>query len=404
MKVSKTDHHPLGPSAASRWMYCPGSYALIERMKREGWVDAGSDVADEGDLAHEIAAIGLLMDTDTGDLIRRMRSPKGAQLADEDAVHIDDYIAYVRRIQAQEKRSRLYVEQRLNLSGVVPRCWGTADAVIISPTAVHVIDFKFGKGVKVDAYRNEQLMLYSSGLKKHWIEKGNYMYKRQVVLHIFQPRYPNISTWSPVYDELVGDIRDAQALAANILAGRRDGEYLPGETQCRFCPAKHKCPALTEQAVALMDGETADTIVATNDNKKLGELMTQGKTIKMLVAAVEKEVKRRLECGQVVPGFKLVEGRQRREWGQFSHVELPAKLGNAAYAETKLVGITRAKQLLKENTEMSNDEIDKFISATCDRVAGKPTIAHEGDKRPALTTGAIPPNDVGDLELLPKRD
>ncbi len=41
--------------------------------------------------------------------------------------------------------------------------FGTADALIIANNTIEVIDLKYGKGVKVDAQNNPQLMLYGLG-------------------------------------------------------------------------------------------------------------------------------------------------------------------------------------------------------------------------------------------------
>lgn len=48
------------------------------------------------------------------------------------------------------------IEQRLDFSSYVPDGFGTGDAVLVSPGKLHVIDFKYGQGVLVDAERNSQ--------------------------------------------------------------------------------------------------------------------------------------------------------------------------------------------------------------------------------------------------------
>ena len=40
---------------------------------------------------------------------------------------------------------------------------GIADCILIGSGTIHVIDFKYGKGVLVDADHNPQLMLYALG-------------------------------------------------------------------------------------------------------------------------------------------------------------------------------------------------------------------------------------------------
>jgi hypothetical protein len=43
-------HAVLSPSSAERWMTCPGSVVLTEGLE-----DKGSDAAEEGTAAHELA-------------------------------------------------------------------------------------------------------------------------------------------------------------------------------------------------------------------------------------------------------------------------------------------------------------------------------------------------------------
>ena len=52
---------------------------------------------------------------------------------------------------------------RLDYSGYVPGGFGTGDLVIVADGVLEIIDFKGGRGVRVDADRNSQLMLYALG-------------------------------------------------------------------------------------------------------------------------------------------------------------------------------------------------------------------------------------------------
>ena len=45
----------------------------------------------------------------------------------------------------------------------MPDGFGTGDCIIIADRTLHVIDFKYGQGVLVEAEHNPQMMLYALG-------------------------------------------------------------------------------------------------------------------------------------------------------------------------------------------------------------------------------------------------
>ena len=61
------------------------------------------------------------------------------------------------------KDPMILIEQRLDFSEYVESGFGTGDCVIIADKTLYIIDFKYGKGVPVDAAENPQMMLYALG-------------------------------------------------------------------------------------------------------------------------------------------------------------------------------------------------------------------------------------------------
>ena len=55
------------------------------------------------------------------------------------------------------------LERRVDFSRFVPHGFGTSDCIIAIGKNLEVIDFKYGKGVKVSADENPQMMLYALG-------------------------------------------------------------------------------------------------------------------------------------------------------------------------------------------------------------------------------------------------
>lgn len=55
------------------------------------------------------------------------------------------------------------IEQRLDYSKYVEEGFGTGDCVIIADGTLHIVDYKHGRGVLVEADDNPQMKLYALG-------------------------------------------------------------------------------------------------------------------------------------------------------------------------------------------------------------------------------------------------
>lgn len=74
--------------------------------------------------------------------------------------HTDAYVDYVYEqleiVKQNCKDPIVLIEQHVDFSEYVPGGFGTADCVIVSNNMLHIIDFKYGIGVLVDAYGKER--------------------------------------------------------------------------------------------------------------------------------------------------------------------------------------------------------------------------------------------------------
>ena len=145
-----TKHALLGASSAARWLHCPPSVRLTEKIE-----DQASVYAAEGSLAHEIAESQLRWYDNNGALEGWVIPDK---LKDNDLYYpgmIEDvapYVEYViKSFESAGTGAVLDIETRLNYSDYVPEGFGTGDALIIGGGTLEIVDLKFGKGVPVDA-------------------------------------------------------------------------------------------------------------------------------------------------------------------------------------------------------------------------------------------------------------
>ena len=152
----------------------------------------------------------------------------------------DEYCTYVME-QLQEagqycKDPEVLVEQRLDFSRWVPNGFGTGDCLIVADKVLHIIDFKYGLGILVEAENNPQMMCYALGALE--IYDGIYDIE-SVKMTIFQPRRENISTYKMDKADLLHWAEIILKPTAE-LAYVGEGEYKAGD-HCQFCKAKATC-------------------------------------------------------------------------------------------------------------------------------------------------------------------
>lgn len=373
-------HSVFSPSAAHRWMRCTASIGL-----EAGLPDKGSRDADEGTAAHELAAVMLRGAHVTSlDDARAAIGEQHRQYVDDAMLeHVTAYRDYVMAAAAQWPGALLLVEQQLDMSHIAPGVFGTGDVVLLHAESRwgKVIDLKYGRGVEVDAENNEQLKLYASGA--HALAELLGYEVDQWRVEIFQPRVSSTPRWdSFTVEHLDTFTRLAAAVVQNIQAGKVS--FAPGEKQCRWCRAKGICRARADEMLALAQREFS-TQPSTLTEQDLADLLPQLDRFSDWVKDVWEAAEQALAAGKAIPGWKLVEGRSVRKWRPDAHFWLEKMLQGDAFKPRELIGIPEAEKLLgKLAIEIPAELITK--------PPGKPAIAPESDKRPAVST-ATPADD-----------
>lgn len=364
--MSDNGHAKLSPSAADRWMTCPGSVVLSEGMP-----DRSSRFADEGTAAHAVAE-ALLMGK--------------ASKADIDVV--DNVMVYVDHVQSLG--GEFHAEQRVSVNCAV---YGTADAVVWQPdtAALHIVDLKFGAGVPVEVHGNLQLKIYALATLL------TFKYPAHTVTStIVQPRCPHSDglVRSVTYDVVdlldfhadlaaaVAVVRDAQTHAANTLL---DAGFLrPSEKGCRWCLAAPKCPALKSKAQALAKQVFAPGLPY--DPKALSETLDFLPILEGWIKNTREFAYGEAEQGRDIPQWKLVEKRATRKWRDEAEVGgvLVANsimLGDEFFTPRKIQSPAVIEKLLPKDQRALLDEL-------CVKESSGHTLVHASDKRPAVKLDA----------------
>lgn len=378
MGHAERTHALLSASGAHRWLVCTPSAKL-----EEGFPDTTSEAAREGTLAHELAELKARHYFYTPDFGKKKYTTRANKLKKEDLWkdemerYTDEYLDYL-KVTALNLNTAPYVaiEQKLDLGNWIPEGFGTADCVMVYGNTVHVFDFKYGKGVQVDAEQNPQMMLYALGAYAAY--KMLYPIE-QICMTIVQPRIDHVSEWTCTLEELLSFGEKVKEKAALAIEGK--GEYHPDEKACRFCRAKAQCRARSDFNVkkAFNIGEMPPLISAEEAGKRLLELQDIVKYQKDLQEWALSECL----AGKDVPGWKAVEGRSVRDWSDMDAafdklIKSEMTMEEMLY-EKKPLTLAQVEKLIGKKD--FQDTVGEFVV----KKSGKPTLVKESDKREAIT-------------------
>lgn len=364
-------HALLSASSSHRWLHCTPSARLEEKLP-----ESSSEYAEEGSLAHEIAELKLrkycIEHMGARTFNARIKKFREMPLFQEEMLrHTDTYLDYIRGV-LHGFSSPPYVtaEKRINYGAYAPDGFGTCDCIIIGGNLLHIIDFKYGKGVPVSANDNPQMKLYALGAHTEY----SFLYPIDTVkMTIVQPRLDSISEDSLSIEELLKWGESIKPIAKLAFDG--EGEYNPGE-HCRFCRAKALCRARTDYYLSLEEFHKMKPPLISKE--EVGEILKGAQELSVWVKSLEEFALSECLQGNDVPGWKLVEGRALR---QFVNQEEAFKvLMDNGFEEAMLY---ERKPLTLSETEklVGKKKFKELLSSYIHTPPGKPALALSEDKR-----------------------
>ena len=378
-------HALLSASGAARWLECTPSARLEEQLPQKP-----SSYADEGTAAHDLCeiaaryALGMIDDAAYNAAVQNFE--KNQYYSAEMLECAIDYGAFIKDsvdaaiAECPDAFAELEVKS-LDFSEWVPAGFGTGDCIIVADDQLEVIDFKYGKGVLVEARNNPQMRLYALGAIKRY---GALYDIKRVRTTIIQPRISREPSREEMsIDELL-DWAETFVKPRAALAYAGKGEFNPGEYTCKFCRAKEQCKARVDKNLALFD-ESPDVLLMTPD--EAGELLMKAADIKAWLKDLETLVTRTLFEGTAVEGWKLVEGRSNRKLGD--EAKIVEAMVEAGYDDAELYTRTLISLTAMEKA-YGKKEINRVLGGLITKPPGKPTLAPISDKREAFSPeGAI---------------
>lgn len=419
-------HAKLSPSAAKRWMNCPGSVHLIGDESSV----AGPE-AMRGTAAHKVIEtmiIGqqtdasfyrnwqILVEQSTGDV---KMYPAGEPIPMDDGwflFYCDDtmvagvqmYITEVERVKARLFEAEVFSERFLNMSWLDPRLGGTADTTLVPPDDwLHLFDYKNGR-ITVEVKDNEQFLNYSVGLlHEHPDAPG-------VTVHLIQPNAIHedgaIREESYTADEIkLFEIRMKEAADATDPpnAPLRAGDW------CTFCPAKLRCPEfdskIAEEAmmdfteeppksVPILDPDLSQDAPGADEEYRAG-LAQRAKWLPLidqwardLRAAIFHEI----QNGRPIEGWKIVRGRSNRVWNIVDNDEdgFVAVLAEEAGVEPEALYTRKLKS--PAQVEKLSKQAKKVVATLANKPPGKLALARSDDEREAVDQAAAAAEEFAD--------
>lgn len=376
------------PSSAKRWIACPASVTLAPPE-----VYSTNAFTREGTAAHAVCEL-LLAGKPVPPFITV--DGFGVEVDDDMLEHARAYARLVEVIRHDTPFSG--VEERVDLdallreAGVDVPVAGTADFWAWSPITgeVTIVDFKYGRGVVVEAVGNEQGRIYALGV---WLRLRD-RDVRTIRIVIVQPRGGENPIRFEVLsvEELLQWANETLIPALRRIGAGDTSENAGDGKHCRWCPRSATCSALYGIVCSSAREAFSDAPVAVPSltGERLGAILDKCDVIEEFIKEARAEALRRLERGETVVGHKLVAKRATRRWRDPELVEaalheppfdqLPA---TAAWTRPALVSPAQLEKVFKEHG-LDASAIEAWVS----RESSGVTLAREGDRREKVTRSA----------------
>lgn len=372
-------HATLSASGASRWLACTPSARLEEYFP-----ESQSEYADEGTAAHELAELttsywlGRISESDFE--ARRNELSHGKYYNTEMQEHANDYARFIcgkfKEIAKTCTDALVELETRVDFSKWVKAGFGTCDCCIIADDMLEIVDLKYGKGHRVDAFENPQMRLYALGAIAHY---GLLYDIKSVRMTIFQPRLEDgISTDVITVKDLLDWAKNYVKPRA-ALAYKGEGEFAPSEETCKFCRAKAQCKARAQKHLDLFD-KAPDVELLTVE--EAGKILESAADMEAWLADLKDLITSTLLSGNPVSGWKMVEGKSNRKF--VDDLKVAEALKAAGYAEAVIYKPREIITLTQMEKDFGKKKFAEILKDLITKPQGKPTLAPESDRRPAL--------------------
>lgn len=379
--IEEKSHAVLSASSSHKWLVCTPSARLEEKFPNKT-----SEFMAEGTLAHEIAEFKVkayfIEVLSKATYTRRLNKLKKEEhFNNEMLIHTDTYLEYIKgEVLKTKAKPFITFEQKVDYSKYVPEGFGTADCVMISGDTLHVIDFKYGKGIKVDAEENPQMKLYSLGAYEQY---GMFYSIQKIRMTIIQPRIDNISEFEMTLEELLkwGE-ETVKPQAQKAFMGL--GDYIQGE-HCRLCRAKGACEFRAKENMKVVE-EIQSNYNGVLSNDDIGEMLSKTDGIAQWIKDLEAYALEQLLKGENIKGWKAVEGKSNRK---IVDIDKAFEILEANGYDATILYEKKPLTLTQLEKAIGKTNLAQAIGDYIEKPKGAPTLAKESDKREPFKVSAL---------------
>ena len=398
-------HSQLSPSQRYRWAVCPGSVREAAKFPER----KSSAAAIDGTHSHTLLEYCVKNKVPANKMLRAaMTDHEGDFIVEKDRIErvqfALDYIAL--RLEAHPE-FEVISEERVDPAPLLGRddMSGTVDIQLIGTDQIEIIDYKDGIN-PVKAEGNEQMEQYAFGIIAKYMAQGRFF--NTIRMTIVQPKSRELGANG--FDSFAMSVADLLAKTDQIKAeaaatDNPDAPLVPGDKQCKYCPAAGGCKARVDQAFSSLkvsfdelSQKAADREPTQMSDEELRELVEAAPLIRQMLEGAEAEALRRFESGMPIAGLKLVNGRGSRSWA-FSDEEMADKLKRMGLPtsivwKTSLITPAQVEKAKWEKTErgekvmaqLSERQLKTLQKEYIKQSAGKLTVVPESDSRAAVKT------------------
>jgi len=280
------DERKERPSASSieRLMLCPGSHQAsrgIEEMK--------SEAAESGSRIHGLIA---------GDKVENPTNEEEQMAwrcnAIADTLVLNTFYHKLEDCSDVSREERLWAMSDRHKSYS-----GKADLMVTHGTKGLVIDFKTGRGEVDSAAENMQLRTLAVLMYLNSIEGVD-----KIGVAIIQPL---VTDWPIVawYEREALEDAQKQIRAIIKVAETEGAPRMPGEKQCKYCPARARCP---EASSAIATMTVLPSSLAELTSEQLSQKLDACIIADAVVACIREEARHRIENGEGIYGWEMKAG------------------------------------------------------------------------------------------------
>lgn len=415
-------HSIFSASGSGLWFHCAG--ALLPNVLAP---DDAKIEAVEGTVAHGVGELWLRTKRKPTHLIGTVETviENGVtyqiEIGPDMLNYLEEYYSMCAWLPGQH-----FIETKVYYSEItpIPKQGGTADFVACTWQRMVIIDLKYGKGHQVHPEGNTQALLYALG----FFYEYDWLYDfQEIEIRICQPRMEPTEPWIITREYLLEFSEKARVRAH--MAWDVNAERTPGLKQCQFCKVKASCaahylwqaemtsgawldetaPVTVEQVQELKENIEFQQIVKLSDvysltTEEMAYLYRYRSMYESWWMSLHNQLAIRAAQGEKIPGMKLVEARSKRRIKDETYAlkvlteDLPddQRLKREEIIKTTFISPSQLEKLLQKHG-VRGEALKNLITPLVHKPTGKPTLAYDSDRRPAIVD--ISEEAFGNLEL-----